>query len=116
MRFLPTRVHGVIDYLWGIALIAIPFVAGFAEAPFAKWIAIVFGAGAIAYSLVTDYEVGLVRLVPVPIHLGLDIVAGLALALAPWLIAAPDRARWTFVAFGLFAVVAGLVTRRAPAG
>ena len=71
--------------------------------------------GAIAYSAVTDYELGLVRLVPVPVHLALDIVAGLVLAVSAVdrrLRAARELAK--FVAFGLFAVVAGLVTRRAP--
>jgi hypothetical protein len=28
VRFLPTRIHGVIDYLWGVALIATPWVFG----------------------------------------------------------------------------------------
>ncbi len=31
MRFLPSRVPGVIDYLWGIALFATPWLFGFAD-------------------------------------------------------------------------------------
>ncbi len=37
MRFLPTRVHGVIDYLWGVALIATPWLFGFANGGAAQW-------------------------------------------------------------------------------
>jgi hypothetical protein len=31
MRFIPTRIHGAIDYLPGLALIIAPFVLGFAD-------------------------------------------------------------------------------------
>lgn len=111
MRFLPTRVHGVIDYLWGVALIAAPWLFGFADAPAASWVAWIFGGGAILYSLVTDYELGLVRLIPMPAHLALDGVAGAILAVSPWLFGFADRVRWPHVAFGLFSVAASLVTR-----
>jgi hypothetical protein len=69
MRFLPTRLHGIIDYLWGAALLATPWLLGYADVAAATWTAVVFGLGAILYSAVTDYELGLVRLVPMPLHL-----------------------------------------------
>ncbi len=47
MRFIPTRVHGVIDYLWSIALIASPWLFGFATSGAAQWVAVAFGLGAI---------------------------------------------------------------------
>ena len=75
MRFLPTRLHGVIDYLWGLALLATPWLFGFADVTAAKWLAVIFGVGAILYSAVTDYELGLVRILPMVLHLGLDGLA-----------------------------------------
>jgi hypothetical protein len=111
MRFLPTRIHGLVDYLWGILLILMPFLAGFADDRAATWVAWIFGAGAILYSLVTDYELGLVRLIPMPAHLALDGLAGAILAVSPWLFGFADRIRWPHLAFGLFSVVASLVTR-----
>ena len=114
MRVLPTKVHGAIDYLWGLLLIASPGVLGFSTDRAAFWVALIFGGGAIAYSLVTDYELGLVRLVPVPAHLLLDAVAGVALALTPLAVRLAAPAGTVFVAFGLFAVAASLVTRTRP--
>lgn len=111
MRFLPTRVHGVVDYLWGVALIATPWVFGFADGGRAQWTAIVFGVGAILYSLLTAYELGAVRLLPTPLHLILDGVAGALLAASPWLLGFADKVRWPHMAFGLFSVVASLITK-----
>jgi hypothetical protein len=111
MRFVPTRLHGFVDYLWGILLILMPYLAGFTDNRPATWVAWVFGAGAILYSLATDYEVGLLRLIPMPAHLALDAGAGAILAASPWLFGFADRVRWPHLVFGLFSVVASLVTR-----
>ena len=45
MRFLPARVHGVIDYLWGLGLLASPWAFGFADGGAPQWVAVVFGVG-----------------------------------------------------------------------
>jgi hypothetical protein len=111
MRFLPSRVHGVIDYLWGIALLATPWLFGFADVTAAKWLAVIFGVGAILYSLVTDYELGALRILPMTLHLGLDGLAGAFLAVSPWLFGFADRVFWPHLLFGLFSVVASLITR-----
>jgi hypothetical protein len=114
LRFLPTRLHGVVDYVWGLALLASPWVLGFADVPAAKWIAIVFGIGAILYSLVTAYELGLVPLLPMRLHLVLDGLAGFILAITPWGFGFAEQVFWPFVLFGLFSVAASLVTRLDP--
>jgi SPW repeat len=114
MRFLPTRLHGYIDYVWGVALLLSPWLVGFADVPAAKWVAIVFGAGAILYSVVTDYELGLVRLLPIRMHLVLDGAAGAFLAATPWLFGFADQVALPHLLFGLFSVVASLVTSTAP--
>ncbi|RDI59492.1 SPW repeat domain-containing protein [Microvirga subterranea] len=115
MRFLPTRVHGIIDYLWGAALLASPWILGFAGITAARWIAVAFGLGAILYSLVTAYELGLLPVLPMPLHLVLDGVAGFILAITPWGFGFAGQVVWPFVLFGLFSVAASLVTRLQPA-
>ncbi|WP_262267871.1 SPW repeat domain-containing protein [Microvirga yunnanensis] len=114
MRFLPTRVHGIIDYLWGLALLSTPWLFGFADVAAAKWTAVAFGLGAILYSAVTAYELGLLKLLPMPLHLILDGLAGLALAASPFLFGFADRVYWPHVLFGLFSVAASLTTDLEP--
>ena len=114
MRFLPTRVHGAIDYAWGAALLVSPWVLGYADVSAAKWLAVIFGVGAFLYSAVTDYELGLVRLLPMPVHLAIDGLGGALLAASPWLFGFADRVFLPHVLFGAFSVVASLVTRTDP--
>lgn len=114
MRFIPTRVHGVLDYLIGIVLVAAPWLFGLTREGMAMWVPIVLGAALILYSLVTDYEWGVVRRLPMTSHLRLDVVSGALLAISPWLFGF-DWIVWVphFV-IGLVEVGAGLLTERVP--
>ena len=88
VRFLPTSVHGVLDYLVGIALIAAPFLFGFAYVGgIAVYLPIILGIGLILYSLVTKYELGVpgIKFIPMPYHLIFDFVAAALLAASPFL-------------------------------
>ncbi len=115
MRFIPTRLHGIIDYLWGLSLLASPWMLDYADVPAAKWLAIVFGIGAVLYSMITVYELGLLRILPMPLHLIVDGVGGAFLAASPFLFGFADRVFWPHLSFGLFSVVASLITRTEPA-
>ena len=85
-RFIPTKVHGALDYIVGVALIGAPWIFGFADmgGP-AMIIPIVLGIGLILYSLFTKYEWGLVKVLGMPYHLIFDVVASVFLALSPWI-------------------------------
>ena len=114
LRFIPTRTHGVIDYLMGALLIVAPYILGFADGTTAQWIPQVVGAALIGASLLTDYELGVVRVIPMPVHLGLDVAAGALLAVSPWLFGFADRVWVPHVIFGLAEIGAGLMTRTVP--
>jgi SPW repeat len=58
MRFIPTKFHAPLDYIVGVALIAAPWIFQFSENTAASVVPIVLGIGLIAYSLFTDYELG----------------------------------------------------------
>ena len=83
MRFIPTRIHGVLDYLTAGVLIAAPSVLGFRKGDARTWLPIALGVGTIAYSVFTDYELGLVKVIPMPVHLALDAANGALLSASP---------------------------------
>jgi hypothetical protein len=87
LRFIPTSVHGVLDYLVGIALIVAPWLFSFAYVGgIAVYLPIILGAGLILYSLLTKYELGIpgIKFIPMPIHLIIDFIAAALLAVSPF--------------------------------
>ena len=113
MRFIPTKFHAPLDYIVGVALIASPWIFQFSEHAAATVVPIVLGIGLIAYSLFTDYELGVWKIAPMAVHNLIDVVAGAFLALSPWLFGFADESAnvWVpHVAVGLAAVFLGLTT------
>ena len=91
MRMIPTRAHGMMDYLVGVLLIVSPWLFGFAdESGTAKWTFIILGVVVIATSLMTNYELGLMHVLPMHLHLWADALVGLVLALSPWIFGYAD--------------------------
>ena len=76
MRFIPTKFHAPLDYIVGAALIAAPWIFQFSEHTAATIVPIVLGIGLIAYSLFTNYELGVWKVAPMAVHNLIDIAAG----------------------------------------
>ncbi len=117
-RFVPTRLHGIIDLTTPPVLLAAPALLKLDRSSLAAVAPRLAGAGALAYSLVTDYETAPRRVLPMPVHLALDAMSGAALAAAPWL--SGDARRGTrywlpHAAAGASEVALALVTQTAPA-
>jgi hypothetical protein len=111
---LPTRVHGILDYLVGTLLIALPWLAGFARGGVETWVPVGFGAASLLYSLMTDYELGLVRRLAMPLHLLLDGVGGAFLAVSPWLFGFDQTVWLPHAVAGVWAIVAATLTDTIP--
>jgi hypothetical protein len=109
-RPIGSRLHGVLDYTTGVGLTAasrLPPLRG----RFAGRAVAAAGCGALAYSLVTDYELGAIRLLPYPAHLVIDAVSGAGLAVAPWLMRRRDALdRWVPLAVGLWELAAAALS------
>jgi uncharacterized membrane protein HdeD (DUF308 family) len=115
MRFIPTKFHAPLDYIVGAALIAAPWILQFSDVTAATVVSIVLGIGLIAYSLVTNYELGVWKVAPMAVHNLIDIVAGALLAVSPWLFGFADESVnvWLpFVVVGLAAIFLGLTTKQ----
>jgi hypothetical protein len=114
MRIIPTKIHGILDYLVGALLIASPWLFDFADGGAKQWIPIVLGAGAILYSLMTNYELGASKTISMTTHLMLDLVSGIFLAASPWLFGFADEVYLPHLVLGLFEIGASLMTKREP--
>ena len=85
MRIISTKAHGAIDYLTGAGLLMAPVLLGISDEPAAARTLRAAGLAATTYSVFTDYEFGLVRAIPMPVHLAMDAASGMLLAASPWL-------------------------------
>lgn len=114
MRFIPTKVHGALDYLVGLLLIASPWIFDFAYGGAETWIPVALGAAAIVYSLFTDYEWGLSRKLSMPAHLTLDLLSGVLLAASPWLFGFADTVYKPHLILGILEIGASLLSSKHP--
>jgi hypothetical protein len=114
VRIIPTRVHGMLDYLMGALLIVAPWLFGFADGDAKQWVPIIIGVLVIGQSLMTDYELSVVKAIPMGTHLMLDIGTGIILAASPWIFGFADDIWWPHVVFGLLEIGAALMTQTRP--
>jgi hypothetical protein len=118
IRFVPTRVHGVLDYVVGLALILAPNIFQFANVGgVAVLIPRVLGVVLIVYSLITRYELGVIKLISMRYHLMIDFLAALLLALSPFLFGFNNKepnAWLPHVVVGIAVVVVVIVSKTQP--
>lgn len=112
MRFIPSRVHGILDYLVGVLLIAAPKIFGFEGTGIASQLPTILGVATIFYSLLTRYELGLLKVLPFRVHLAIDALAGALLAASPWLFGFADVVWVPHLAAGLLEIAVVMMTRR----
>ena len=114
MRFISTKMHGVLDYVVAVLLIAAPWLFGFANGTAAQWIPVVVGVVVIVMSVLTDYEAGAMKVISMPTHLTMDVIAGIFLAASPWLFGFADQVYLPHLVVGLFSIGSGLFTETTP--
>ena len=109
MRFVPTTLHGLADYIVGIIVIGLPFYFGLigpARMTFAA-----LGGIVILYSALTDYELGLVRFFRIRFHLLLDALFAIAMLAAATILDIRDAAGTTVYAIGVVALLLVFTTK-----
>lgn len=115
MRIIPTRIHGILDYLVGIILIASPWVFDFDNGGAETWVPVIVGIMVLLQTIMTDFEVGIIRKIPMASHLRMDLFIGLFLAASPWIFDFDEVVWEPHVIFGIFSILASLMTRTVPA-
>jgi hypothetical protein len=112
-RPIDATLHGATDYTVGALLLsAFPKLAGIEGTRSAAQVRIA-GAGHVAYSTLTDYPLGILKLVPFKAHLALDAAGALALGAAPFVTGQWRKGRRSWVpqvGLAAFELVALLMT------
>ena len=110
LRFIPTKVHGFLDYLSVALLPAIPRAFGWGEP--VKHLCDGAAIATACSSVMTDYELGLAPVMPMQGHLAMDaLTGGVFLASAALMDDEDPAARATMTGLGLFCLGAALMTQ-----
>jgi hypothetical protein len=92
MGVISSKVHTIIGLAMGVVLLFASSIFGFADVTSAAMVALFVGIFIIANELITTSPYSPLRLVPMRIHIALDVVTGLFLAASPWIFGFFDAA------------------------
>ena len=112
-----SKLHGIIDYIVGLALIAAPWLFGFADFTqneSATHVPIAVGLAILGMSLMTNYEYSLAKIIPLKTHLAIDVMAALFLIASPWLLKFSDYVYLPHVIMGIAELMVVALTVRQP--
>lgn len=86
MKFVTKQIHAYLDYPVAIALIGLPFLLALGSSnPIAFQLSVATGVAALILTILTDHQLGLVRVIPYKIHLIVDLLVGLTFVAAPFI-------------------------------
>lgn len=111
MRRISTRIHGMLDYGSVALLLALPRLLNWDDRT--TTLLTIVAVSALLYSLLTRYELGALRVLPVKVHLALDFMSGALLVVAPSLLLpdASNNERIGLILLGLFEIASSLMTQ-----
>jgi hypothetical protein len=113
---VPLFAHGLLEYGAGVLLLAAPFVFAF-DSDAATALSIVAGLGVLALAASTASSTGLAKVIPLTIHILLDLGVVAFLVAAPFLFGFSDDGAPTalFIVLGVWHLLLTIATRFKPA-
>ena len=114
MKMIDTKTHGYIDYIMGIFLLAAPSLFNLNINGIESTVFYIAGVAVIFYSLLTNYELGLIKMIPMKGHLILDILSGIFLAASPWIFNFANIVYAPHLILGILEIGAALLTSSKP--
>lgn len=90
MRILTPRIHGYLDFVVVAVFALAPSVMGLSGAP--AIISYILAVVHLGLTLTTAFPMGVVKLIPFPVHGTLELIVSIALLALPWLAGFADQA------------------------
>jgi hypothetical protein len=113
MKLISSRTHTVIGLIVGAALVVAPWILQFDDVEAAKWSAVLVGLFVLVNEVVTTSPASPLKIVPMRVHVALDVVTGVFLLATPFLFrfADEDANKWVpHVVVGVLIAAYALVT------
>lgn len=104
MKFVSTATHAFIDYFISISLLVSPWLMGFAFKSTETSVFVIAGISIIIFNLLTNHELGALKIIPMAVHVGIDMTAGLFITFSPWLLGFAERVYIPHLIIGMFEI------------
>jgi hypothetical protein len=109
MKFISPKIHGIIDYLVVVFLLASPAVFGFTG--LLATFTYALGAVHLILTILTAYSVGLVKVIPFPLHGSIEFIVGVVLIILAYTLFNDEPiGKLFYVIFGTVVLLTWLVT------
>ena len=108
MRFVTKTIHAYLDYPVALGLLAAPSILGLGSTnELAFWLSVVTGVAAFILTILTDHQLGVIRVLPYKFHLLVDFLVGVTFAIAPFILGFTGLDAWYYwvIAATVFTVV-----------
>ena len=84
-RFITKTIHAYLDYPVALGLMIMPFILNLGSAnPMAFWLSFIAGIAAFGLTLLTDHQLGVLRVLPYKLHLTVDFLVGVVFVISPF--------------------------------
>ena len=110
MKIISPRVHGYLDYVTVVVFLLAPTLIGLTGFP--AILAYVLAGVHLLMTLVTEFPLGIVKLIPLPLHGWVERVVGPVLVLVSFVPAftVETPARIFYIVMGIVIILVGLLT------
>jgi hypothetical protein len=108
MNILSPKIHGVLDYVVVLVFLAAPKLLGLMGT--AALLSYTLAAVHLGLTLLTDFPMGALKVVPFPIHGWIELAVGPALLAAPWILGFTAQARIFYIVAGATIFIAWCAT------
>lgn len=79
------KTHNILDYILAFVLVICPYIFGFSAIVPANNTFLMLGVTLAVYSLLTKYYYSIARIIPIGVHMSLDVALGLMALVAPYI-------------------------------
>lgn len=114
MKLISIKLHSILDYIFGVILILSPWVFMFNKDIYNAGTPVITGIFVIGYSLFTNYNYSLAKIIPLRFNLFLDVCCGFILATSPWIFHFEDIVYIPHVFLGIIQILLAANTNRDP--
>ena len=108
MKILTPTQHGYLDYVTVVLFLAAPSVLGLTG--MAGVFAYLLAGIQLMMTLLTDFPLGVYKLVPFPMHGWVERIVGPVLIIVPFVFSFADAATTFYIVIGVVIIIVGMLT------